>query len=369
MATRLPLFGFIQLHASGPCRATLWNSDATQTCWSPRDWGALIARENRGFGTHAIRAGIENLRLEFSDHLGKSGIDPLGALRSLLLSERLSSTLQSWVRDGGWVHVWVGSGLHLLVFQNALESLIIRAGEIFRIDPIFSVRIGFILKWIAFFFFWAMTGFRGGLLRVLFTQALKDFILSRGNAPSSVKLLSIACFTDLVFAFFLSLGNPTDPSEFGAGRVHYALSIYGGFYGYMLSREKKWGSLKTHLALVFFSWVPTAGLDLICEGKVSYLIPLFSLISIPLLTTLVLPLSVVCLVGIHVGWGFSGDLLNWISVFWNRVLSLGAELSFKNGFYRELDPSRIYFAAVIAILSTSFFRGVIDHRRRQTRLR
>lgn len=362
MSDQIPIFGFIRLHANGSsCRASQWRSDGTRECWSAEEWGDLIQKSD---GIHCFRAHIESLRLYVSDILGRDGIDPLGAFRSLFLSERVSSTLEAWIRDGGWVHVLVGSGMHLIVFQELIVWMMIRIGQRFNLDPIRSHQFSLFMKWLVFGIFWALSGFRAGLLRVLFIQGFRDYAHSNGRTVSSPRLLSLACALDLFLAYLFSFGNETDPSEFGAGRIHYALSIYGGYYGYLTAKERGFGHMKMHASLAIYSWLPTALLDLMVDRKISFMIPLYSWISIPILTSVIFPLSVVSIGLGLVGIEFGFRALEWASVLWNLLLEKSSTMTFEWGLYRELSTHQSWSAFLLGVIFLIIFRGFQKNQRR-----
>lgn len=269
----------------------------------------------------------------------------MGAMRSLLISERTSATRESWIRDGGFAHVLVASGIHLLVIEQMLESVCLRIGKIFRLNALVCVYLVRILKWSAYLAFWALSGFRAGLLRALLIQGFRDVLRSTGRVRSSAVLLAWSCALDCLLAVLFSIGNATTMDEFGAGRLHYALSIYGGYFGYGFAKKRGWNGLRAHAMLAIFSWLPVACLDLVSEGKISFLTPVFSLFTLPLLSSVVLPVAFFYLA---IGWG--EETLKWVSVFWNRILNWGVEFSFTHGFYRELRREQIPLALVSGVV-------------------
>jgi competence protein ComEC len=210
-------------------------------------------------------------------------------IHSLLFHERMASGLDGVFRDLGWVHLFTASGIHLLALFFWLDLLIRKFGQWRRL-PIRWVR-GFILVsflWVAFLA-WKTEGFHPSLFRPLLTVLLrKGFSMAGFRTPILFPVLLVFGFE---WAISLQTGMPP-------GAIHYYLAVGGSLLALARS-EKNRSGFRLHLEMAVFSWVPIGILDAIRDHQVAPFTPFFSLLSIPPVSLVLYPITLLVWAGMH----------------------------------------------------------------------
>lgn len=299
-------FQEVRLSPAAACRA--WS--AIHGCYTAIEWNSELS------DLPAYRQIFEGARLRISELLSVEGVDPLGIVRKLLIHESTASLSRSWLREVGFVHIEAASGIHLYCIWRSLNaflrSISERAGSSLSMLRVFR-GVFPLLIW---FSLWALAGFRPGLLRplilVIFRWATDRFGV---RWKRGVPLLG-ALAVDAGFGFVRAYGSDFLFSEWAPGELHYALSWWGGIYGYEWARARGLGTFSSHAALSFFSWVAVLPLDL-WEGKFAVWTPLLSLLTVEALVRG--GYVALVLAGITGALDY-GSGLQWLSLGWNNAI-------------------------------------------------
>ena len=209
--------------------------------------------------------------------------------RSLVFHDPVKSNLDGFFRDLGLVHLFTASGIHLLALFFWLDLLIKAAGRRLAIPIRWVKPFHYFVFLIISLLVWSVEGFHPSLFRpllsVLIRVGLKEFGF---RAPVLFPLA-------LVFSFEWALSfKPGLPP----GATHYYLSVAGSLIA--LSRENSSGrGIRLHLRMAVYSWVPIALLDLFLDHWVVVSTPLLSLISIPIVSFFLYPLSLLSIALTH----------------------------------------------------------------------
>lgn len=308
----LSQFEEVRLAPAAACRA--WS--AAHGCYTAFEWNSALLE------FPAYRQIFEIARLQISEALSVDGIDPLGIVRKLLIHESTASLSRSWLREVGFVHLEAASGIHLYCIWRSLNTFLRSLSD--RMGP--SLRwlrvVRGIFPLVIWFSLWALAGFRPGLIRPLILVSFR-WATDRFGVRwlRGVPLLG-ALAVDAGFGFLRSYGSDFLFSEWAPGELHYALSWWGGIYGYEWARARGLGTFSSHAALSFFSWVGVLPVDL-WEGKFAVWTPLLSLITVEAFVRG----GYACLVFAAIAVAVSGASgLQWLSFGWNAGIGALAAL-------------------------------------------
>jgi beta-lactamase superfamily II metal-dependent hydrolase len=218
--------------------------------------------------------------------------DTYGVLNRLILNEKITPSPEGVMRILGFVHLYTASGLHLI----ALESFLQR----FFGKTIKSRKFLTVVFWLFIFLIWKVQGFRPGFARIVFIFLLKALAKENGFIWRRYIPLFLAFCFDFVFG-----------TE--AGWQHYYLAILGGMIGMQVAEIHHRGELMKHFYLSVGSWLLTAPLDLMEHHTISWMTPIWSMLTIPVISIILYPLSVV-------SFFIFGDVPSWITSCWNQGL-------------------------------------------------
>jgi hypothetical protein len=354
----------VRLSPSPICRA--WTE--RQGCMSAVEWNAELAR------LPVFRAWVELARLRISEVLAVQGVDPMGIVRKILIHESTARLSRGWLREVGFVHLEVASGIHLYCLWNGFEAMFKRISvsrfESLRMIQLLRGGVPLVL----WFGFWALSGFRPGLIRPLVLALFRWGAVRQGMKWWRGASLSAALAVDALLGFFLSYGSTREFSEWAPGELHYALSWWGGILGYEWARANRYGSLRSHLALSVFSWLTVLPVDL-WSGRVALLTPLLSFLSVEAFVRggfLFFTLSAFGIVCGGMGWWASAwvpvakTALQWGSWAWNRGMGWVAENLSQWGGVRELTPEEGRLLAGVWCLALLTIYGFFSAKRQES---
>jgi competence protein ComEC len=209
-------------------------------------------------------------------------LDQFGVLDQLIYGQTSASSAEPIARILGLVHLYRASGVHLLAFFMFLDFALEWMLKSLGCDPKRGRFIGLLITGISIFWIWRLQDFRLTLIRPIFTFIIRQFFQNRG-ARAKIILPLLLTF---IFECILS---PT--TSLSSGAFHYYLSVMGGLLGFALVPNTK--PVIRHLSLAMGSWLPLAIVSLTQDHLVSYLTPFYSLISIPIITVLLYPLTLI----------------------------------------------------------------------------
>ena len=231
-------------------------------------------------------------------------LDEFGVLDQLIYGHEAGVNAEPIARILGLVHLYRASGVHLLAFLTFLDVILEWTLKSLGLDPKRGRVVGLLVTGIAIFWIWKLQDYRLTLIRPIFTFLIREFFQNRG-ARAKIILPLLLTF---IFEFILSPGT-----TFTGGALHYYVSVMGGLLGYALSKNQKpW---IRHLGLALGSWLPIAVISLARDHLVSYLTPIYSLLTIPVITVFLYPLTLVDIL-IH------GTISPEVVTLWNGFLKL-----------------------------------------------
>lgn len=219
--------------------------------------------------------------------------DTYGILNRLLLNQHIEPSPEGILRILGFVHVYTASGLHLIALESFLQRFFGRSLK--------SKKILTVFFWFFLFLLWKLQGFRLGFARILVLFFLRSLARSKGYRWRVYYPLFLA------FCFDFALG-------IDSGWQHYYLAILGGMLGLEIAKNR--GTMMQHWYLSVASWLMTAPLDLIHHHTISWMTPFWSMITIPVISIFLYPLSVITYL-----------LLDRIPLFIVNFWNIGVEFS------------------------------------------
>lgn len=252
----------------------------------------------------------------------------MGILRKLLIHETTASLSRSWLREVGFVHLEAASGIHLYCVWRSLGRFLRPISERTQVS-LFTIRVlRAVLPLTIWLVLWALSGFRPGLLRplvlVVFRLVTDRFgVRWRWGIP-----ILAALFVDASFGFLKSYGSSQAFTDWAPGELHYALSWWGGIYGYEWARARGLGSFRSHAALSFFSWIAVLPVEL-WEGRFAVWTPVLSLLTVEAFVRGGFVAFVILALGVGFLEGPHRELfqasLQWVSFGWSSGIGWVAE--------------------------------------------
>lgn len=227
--------------------------------------------------------------------------DPLGILRSLILNEAPNREPLPMLRRLGFVHLISATGIHLYALADGIDRGCYWAFTWMRASPTLGLRLSRALSFATCSLLWLLSGARLGMLRPWILLNLRGLALSLGFKWTLLSPLLLVSGTELLLQIpklFL----------FGAPELHfsgqwvYSLAVGGGLIFLTVLKDARRAQkrepthLETHLCLAVGSWVGVALYEIYHEGMIALLTPLLSLITLPLICSLVYPVTLVALV-------------------------------------------------------------------------
>ncbi len=257
--------------------------------------------------------------------------DTYGVLNRLLLNEKIDPSPEGILRILGFVHLYTASGLHLLALEAFLQRIFGRTLE--------SRKILTVLFWFFLILLWKLQGFRLGFARILVLFFLKALAKEKG--------LRFRVYYPLFFALCFDFAMGID-----AGWKHYYLAILGGMIGIEAARKRETGAFLQHLYLSVGSWLMTAPLDLIEHHEVAWMTPIWSMITIPVISLVLYPASVF-------SYLFSGDVHPFLMSCWNRGLELLYKIVDVGLTFSVIEPRMVMIGFVFALITLILCRRKI----------
>lgn len=248
--------------------------------------------------------------------------DHFGLLHRLFWNEIPFESPEPWFRTLGVVHLYASSGIHVYAFLETVDQLlrpwVIRS----RTSVSFWKRAVFWLALALVFWAWSLQDFRVGFARPLVTFLFRKWAHQRGF---KFRLLAPLLGTALLDGIL----------DFGAGRIHYYLAVAGGLLALEHLKEAnstlqkshswsvRWQVIALHHgAIAVGSWIWTSAVDLGTAHRISWATPIWSLLTIPVLTLGLYPMSLLSLF-------FTGEVVEpllklWSA--WSQILLIFADL-------------------------------------------
>lgn len=195
-----------------------------------------------------------------------------------------------WARLLGLVHLYSMTGIHLYAFLDLVERAAARVGESVGLRASLARRSALALSTLLWVCLWGAQGYRPGMLKPLALVALRTWGRAMGIrfAPLAPLVIAVA-FASLLFGLNL-------------GTLIYFLAVAGGVMG------------RSHLKMAIYSWLAVVPVDLVEHRGVALFTPVWSLLSIPLVTGLVIPAWIGEFLGADVtyAWQATEISLSWL---------------------------------------------------------
>jgi competence protein ComEC len=267
-------------------------------------------------------------------------LDQFGVLDQLIYGQTSASSAEPIARILGLVHLYRASGVHLLAFFTCLDFALEWILKSLGCSPKRGRFIGLGITGISIFWIWKLQNFRLTLIRPIFTFIIRQFFQNRG-ARAKIILPLVLTF---IFECILS---PT--TSLSSGAFHYYLSVMGGLLGFALVPNTR--PFLRHLSLAVGSWLPLAVFSLAHDHLVSYLTPVYSLISIPIITVFLYPLTLIDIL-VH------GQISPLTVNLWNGFLKLLFALPDFGPTFAVVSVLSVWSALPIALAFAFFWEKI-----------
>lgn len=232
---------------------------------------------------------LERRREALSSRLAP--VDSQGWVRAWVLGESSRATTRESSEGGvprslffllGYVHLLTSAGVHLLMLAGVMEFVTARLFQKMNASAVRPVRscLG-VAQWALFFWIWALSGWRWGLLRPFLLIAIQQ--LSRGLGWRWEKGWPLVMSVSLESLISLCCGV-----ESSWGRWHYFLAVGGGLFG--SAGKTGW---RAHLGMALGSWVALVPVQVAQDGWIALATPVLSLVTIPVVGYVLLPLILI----------------------------------------------------------------------------
>lgn len=234
---------------------------------------------------HPVVLQIQVWRQHFADELIAGGSN--GVLQKLLLGSGLGIHLgvdSSLWRMAGFVHIFSLAGIHISFLDDLLAILTRKFSNGFRIYSF--LRLFFLMTLLM------LQAGRVGLARVISYIYLRSWAREFDVHPI-VRLLFLALLEGAMSIVAIKLGV----QEWPIGLEHFLLALLGPiwFSKEAQRRNPKYLGIRLitrHLWLSVASWIFTVPFDVWSDGSFTFATPIVSLVTIPLLCFLGLPLTI-----------------------------------------------------------------------------
>ncbi len=206
--------------------------------------------------------------------------DPYGVLGSIIYHESHFPNLEGLFRLMGVVHLYRSSGIHFFTFFMGLDFLILWTGRKLRIRAKTAHLCSLLGIGICGFSIWKLQGFPISVVRPLLGFLLRKWFRERGVTAKTLFPLSLTLFLEWII---------TRDQGFSPGAMHYYFAVAGSLIALDTHQNESTGRL--HLRMALYSWIPGAMIDLIRDHLISFMTPIFSLLSIPIISFILYPLT------------------------------------------------------------------------------
>ncbi|MBL6985459.1 MAG: DNA internalization-related competence protein ComEC/Rec2 [Methylobacter sp.] len=244
----------------------------------PNHKPVLLGRDSAWSSISVWRQSIAD---RLSSLLGNS--PSLGLIKALTIGDASRISQKQWeiFRKTGTVHLMVISGLHIGLVAGLVYFLVLKLWAWTGLLAWSPQRVSAVVAVLAAIFYSGLAGFSVPTQRsvVMLSIAMTAIILQRNSRP--LNTLAIALFAVLIFDPLAVLAAGFWLSFLAVSVIVYAVSGRLGKAGYL------WSALKIH-------WVTSVGLSpllLLFFQQVSLIAPLANLFAVPVISLLVVPLS------------------------------------------------------------------------------
>ncbi len=266
---------------------------------------------------NSISVWRQNITDRLSSALGDS--PSLALIKALTIGDGSSITQQQWelFRKTGTIHLVVISGSHIGLIAGLAYFLVLKLwawmGWLSQ-SPQKVAAISAI--WVAIFYS-ALAGFSVPTQRsvIMLSVAMIAIILQRNSRPFNI--LAIALFAVLLFDPLAVLAPGFWLSFIAVSLIVYSVSGRLGKLGPI------WGAINIH-------WAMSVGLSpllLLFFQQVSLIAPLANMVAVPVISLLVVPLSLLAVIVMFISSTLAGKLFYWVDAMLQGLCWLLAHLA------------------------------------------
>lgn len=234
--------------------------------------------------------------------------DELGIVQKLLFNHTLQGSPEGVLRLLGFVHLYSASGIHLYVLLNGLEVL---TGAFSTTAAKFKWFRAIPLVIILFFpVLWSLQNYRFGFLRPFTTWVIRWVAKRLGFGFHSLVPILMTAILDFSI------------SKVELGRLHYYGAVIGGLWMTEIYKKHIRTPAAFHLGLALGSWIFIASYEFWFEHRITWMTPLWSLITLPVVCSVFYPLLILSYFLTQVGYV---QPLGWMMKIMNSFIRILAE--------------------------------------------
>jgi beta-lactamase superfamily II metal-dependent hydrolase len=256
-------------------------------------------------------------------------LDHYGVLSKLLFNESTQKVSEGVLRSLGFVHLYTASGIHLYALLETLEKVCARAIAFLGLRTYWVKRLALYSGMVLLAYLWHLQEYRLGFARPILIFLIRMWAREKGMRWRLLYPLFITFLLDWIL-------------QLESGRLHYYLAVGGGLLGMDWMKQKRKGLWAEHVMMALGSWFFTAAIDLAFNHTVAWMTPFWSLLTIPIISMILYPLSVLCWLTMH-------SIPDSIFIAWNTLLDTGVWITDQGFTFSIVAPSVICVSAVMAL--------------------
>lgn len=265
-------------------------------------------------------------------------MDDYGVLDRLIFNQKSPNDAEALANVLGLVHLYRTSGVHLLAFFSFIKWVVQWFGKRLGLRAEHAELFSLILSAVCIFWIWSLQDYRPTLIRPILTFLFRAFFKVRGAQSRILLPLGLTFLSEV----FLS-----PDSSFTEGALHYYLSVAGGLVAYHFSQNSP--PFLRHVSLALGSWLPMAIISLVQGHIISYLTPVYSLISLPVISVVLYPLTLMdLLINKHI----SGVTI----LLWNGFTHLLFSLPDLGPTFLSVDSFALWLALPCSLIAIFLLR-------------
>ncbi|TAN66127.1 MAG: DNA internalization-related competence protein ComEC/Rec2 [Methylobacter sp.] len=266
---------------------------------------------------HSISVWRQNITDRLSSTLGDS--PSLALIKALTIGDGNSISQQQWelFRKTGTTHLVVISGSHIGLIAGLAYFLVLKLWAWTGWLSQSPQRVAAISAVLVAIFYSALAGFSVPTQRsvIMLSIAMLAIILQRNSRPFNT--LAIALFAVLIFDPLAVLAPGFWLSFLAVSLIVYSVSGRLGKLGAI------WGAIKIH-------WAMSVGLSpllLLFFQQVSLIAPLANVVAVPIISLLVVPLSLLAVIAMFISSTLADKLFYWVDAMLQGLCGLLTHLA------------------------------------------
>jgi beta-lactamase superfamily II metal-dependent hydrolase len=269
-------------------------------------------------------------------------LDPYGILSKLLFNESSARVTEGMLRLLGFVHLYTASGIHLYALLDAIEKLGRGLTSFLGVRAFQLKSLGQFAGMALLAYLWSLQSYRIGFARPILIFLIRTFARKRG--------MKWRLFYPLLITFLLDV-----LLQIESGRLHYYLAVGGGLLGMDWAKQRKMGGFAEHGLMAVGSWFFTALVDLVSHHTIAWMTPVWSLLTIPLISLVLYPLTIGA-------WIFTHSIPQWLSELWTSLMDVCVRIVDWGFTFSLVTPSSVWIGFIFSVLALLILIRVKDLR-------